>query len=335
MNWKRVTRDLVLPITAIALVHTLQAQTQSKVTVDGKDYTVTEFPGRSMHMVQLTDNQTQLSAMVSVQNGKITAYISPPGGGGQQDLINKVWKAYEAAKGGTAANSAAPAGGAAGQQTPAGTDDLAARRAQADAAVQAALQRAGQATTPVSAKPHTVKNLTADGAVVADPVLGDVTIGDNGMKFTWAITSDRAAPVYYTVSFKGGEQEAGEGKKILKGAKGLGTAIGNSMNTSAGAATSMTTKTDVWQEVTQSGKTKRLVYESGGFRTGAGITERDPMASRAVDDLYKLLQDLDLAKDAIAKAQQGGQQIAFDVTTDRFQRGYKALQDATSAYHPK
>jgi hypothetical protein len=98
-------------IATVAIVAPAHAQQQTSVKVDGKDYTVTEFPGRSMHMVQLSGPEG--SAMVSVQNDKISAYISPPGGGGQQDLINKVWNAYQDQKKGNAVanNNATPAGG--------------------------------------------------------------------------------------------------------------------------------------------------------------------------------------------------------------------------------
>jgi hypothetical protein len=91
-------------VATVAAVAASQAQQQTSVKVDGKDYKVTEFPGRSMHMVQLSGSEG--SAMLSVQNGKITAYISPPGGGGQLDLINRVWSAYQDHKSGNAvANS--------------------------------------------------------------------------------------------------------------------------------------------------------------------------------------------------------------------------------------
>jgi hypothetical protein len=325
----------------VALVAPAPAQQQTSINVDGKNYTVTEYPqGRfaPTHMVQLSGPDG--TAMISVdKNNKITAIISPPGGQyngvDYRPVINQVWDALQAQRSGNAAN-AAPAGGApAGQQSSsdAQTDAL---RAQADALTQQALARAGQVTNPASSQPRTVKNLTADGAIVNDPNLGPVTVSDNGMKFEWTVADrfNRAPPAHFTVSFKGGEKEAGAGAKAGKLFKGLGTAVVNSENTHADAASSITTNTDVWQEVSQEGKTKRLVYESGGQRVGDGIIDRDPFANKAQGDMYSVLQDLDVAKDAIAKAQQAGQQISFDTTTDRFNRGYKALQDATKDFRP-
>jgi hypothetical protein len=95
-------------VATVAVVAAAQAQQQTSVKVDGKDYTVTEFAGRSMHMVQLSGPEG--SAMVSVQDGKIKAYISPPGGGGQQDLIDRVWNAYQGHKNGNAAANSNAAG---------------------------------------------------------------------------------------------------------------------------------------------------------------------------------------------------------------------------------
>src|SRR5580658_6310824 len=95
-------------IATVAAVAAAQTQQQTSIKVDGKDYTITEFPGRTTHLVQLSGPEG--AAMVSVQNGKITSYINPPGGGGQQDLINKVWNAYQDRKNGNPAanNNAAP-----------------------------------------------------------------------------------------------------------------------------------------------------------------------------------------------------------------------------------
>jgi hypothetical protein len=327
-----VSRVTTAFLALVAILAPVQAQTQTKVAVDGKDYTVTELPGRTMHMVQLSGPEGTAMIAINTQN-QITMYLNPPGGGAYKSLIDEVWGAYIKQKSGNAAS--APAG----QSTPASdtNDPNAALRAQAAALAAATQQRAGEISTPANAKPHALEKLTADGAVVSDPKLGDVTISDNGMKFEWTVKANGAPPAYYTVYFEGGEKEAGAGAKTGKLFKGLGTAIGNSENTHADAASSITTNTDVWRETEKTGKKETKVYESGGYRTGGYVaySGRDPIAQRAVDDLYNLLQDLNLAKDAIAKAQGEGQTISFDVASDRFQRGYKALQDATSAYAPK
>jgi len=103
---------LVAGVLLAATAMVAHAQTQSQIKVDGKDYTVTEFAGRTSHLAQLAGPEG--TAMVSVDNsGKITAILSPPGGGGQQDLITKVWAAYQNQKNsGNAANAnATPAAG--------------------------------------------------------------------------------------------------------------------------------------------------------------------------------------------------------------------------------
>jgi hypothetical protein len=157
--------------TMIAVVAPALAQQQTSVKVDDKDYTVTEFPGRSMHMVQLAGPEG--AAMVSVQNGKITAYISPPGGGGKQDLINKVWNAYQDQKKGNAvANSnAAPAGGT----NP--DDPNAAARAEMMAKANAVIAAAGNLSraNPLAPANLSVEFPAGGGAIVHGTKHGDVT----------------------------------------------------------------------------------------------------------------------------------------------------------------
>lgn len=122
-------RKLLAAILAIAAL--AQAQQQSSVKVDGKDYSVTEYPsGRSpTHMVSMAGPEGM--AMVTVdKSNKITAFISPPGGQlngvDYKPLVNKVWDAYQAQKNGTVpanSNAAAPpsaAAPAAGTQPSAG-----------------------------------------------------------------------------------------------------------------------------------------------------------------------------------------------------------------------
>lgn len=116
-------------VATVAIIAAAQAQQQTQVQVDGKNYTITEFPqGRSRfaatHMVSLSGPGG--TAMVSVdKNGKITAILSPPGGQlngvDYTPIINQVWNAYQAQKNGAAAaNSNAPGPPSAGTRSSAG-----------------------------------------------------------------------------------------------------------------------------------------------------------------------------------------------------------------------
>jgi hypothetical protein len=114
-------------IATVAIVAFAQAQQQTSVKVDGKDYIVTEYPSGRLsptHMVSLSGPEGQ--AMVTVDKAsKITAIISPPGGQlngvDYKPLVNKLWDAYQAQKTGTAtANSNAAAPPSAGTPSPAG-----------------------------------------------------------------------------------------------------------------------------------------------------------------------------------------------------------------------
>src|SRR5271157_5683463 len=90
-------------VATVAIIAPAQAQQQSQVKVDGKDYTVNEMFGLTLRMVQLSG--PELSAMVQVNNqNQITMYANPPAGGtpSQKTLIDNVWKAYVAQKSGNA-----------------------------------------------------------------------------------------------------------------------------------------------------------------------------------------------------------------------------------------
>jgi hypothetical protein len=99
----------------------------------------------------------------------------------------------------------------------------------------------------------------------------------------------------------------------------------------------MTTNTDVWRIREEEGKTKTLVYESGGMRTGGYIaaTGRDPLGRRGEDMLFEIGKIYELTKQQIASAKQAGKAIEFDPTTDRVKRGELALQSATKDYVAK
>src|ERR1700733_1832204 len=164
---------------AILVPAAIAQMTQVSVRVDNKDYTVTEMRGgRASHMVQLAGPEG--AAMVMVDNdNKITAFISPPGGGGQQDLINKVWAAYLAQKNGTAAAAATP-----GSES---SDPNAALRAQAAAVAAQAQARARGTTTPAPGGQRAVKTIADDSITVYDPTLNaDVTFTENLMKAEWS-----------------------------------------------------------------------------------------------------------------------------------------------------
>jgi hypothetical protein len=308
--------------------------TQTTVKVDGQDCTVTEMRGgRSpTHMVQLAGPAG--TAMVQVdKDNKITAYLSPPGGGAYKDLIDKVWAAYLEQKSKTAPASSTP--------TNESADPNAALRAQAAAIAAQAQARANGTTAPASGE-RVVKSLNDASIVIFDPKLGtDVTISDNLMKATWTVTPKvpqglpvAAKPENFEAFFEGGDKPAGADAKVGKLVKGTTTATLDSMNTRADATSSITSNTDVWRVNEQEGKTKKDVYESGGMRTGGYVayTGRDPAGNQGESILVAIREDLILAKQTIEAAQKNGQAKGFDFTTDRFQRGWTALESATKDY---
>jgi hypothetical protein len=96
---------LTVVFISVALAGHFHAQNsikQTSVKLGGKTYTVTLYPqpigGAGMVMLSGPEG----NAMVQVEDDKITAYISPPGGGSQKTLIDNIWNAYLSSKGGAA-----------------------------------------------------------------------------------------------------------------------------------------------------------------------------------------------------------------------------------------
>jgi hypothetical protein len=316
------TLALVLPLVALTKVPQASAQTQTTVKVDDGEYTVTAQMRGRMFLITTPDGRTAM-IMPTASGYNI---VSPPNGiyngVDYKPQIAKIWKAYQDQKTGT---STTPAPAPSTEASP--NDPNAARRAQVEIMIAQAQARVAGS----GAKEIAIDHLTDDGAVINDPKLGMVTVSENGMKFTWTVAPNGAKPAYYTAEFEGGEKEAGAGAKTGKVIKGFGTALGDSLNTHANAASSITTNTDVWRVREEEGKIKTLVYESGGMRTGGYIaaTGRDPIGRRGEDMLFEISRIYELAKQQIATAKQAGKAIAFDSSTDRVKRGESALQNAT------
>ncbi len=326
MSLGRIAVAMLVAATAVVASANAQIQ-QTSVTVNNKDYTVTEMRGgRSGHMVQLAGPEGATMVMVDNDN-KITAYISPPGGGGQQDLINKVWAAYLAMKTATTpANSA-----------PAPADPNAALRAQA-AAIAAQAQARGIAVNPsTNSEERTVKGLAPEGGVIVhDPTLGgsggvDVTISPDGMKGTWILDPGYGAPpAKYTAEFEGGDKPASGGTKFSKAAKGLTTATLNSYNTRADAAVDISKNPDNDWRIVSEGSDGKRTTELGGFRQGtfAANTGRDPVKDIAAKQLQAIKLDVLAAKEF--KGADGSPVVVL--TSERSQRGWTALDNITKAY---
>src|SRR5208283_5419706 len=173
-------------VATVAVFAPAQAQQQTSVKVDGKDYTVTECQGgRSGHMVSLTGPDG--TAMVSVNNkNEIVAFISPPGGiapngSDYKPLINQVWTAYLGQKNGNAVanNNATPAGGTNSD------DPNAALRAQT-AAIQAQVQARvnGAPVNGQQAGPVTCEFPVSGGAIVHNTPFGDIVLNRDGTSAT-------------------------------------------------------------------------------------------------------------------------------------------------------
>jgi hypothetical protein len=170
--------------------------------------------------------------------------------------------------------------------------------------------------------------------------LGDVTVSDNGMKYEWTVSSSAGGPLAsgvplrYEAYFEGGEKEANAGKKAGKLLKGLGTAIVTSEGPSS---TTTTANTDVWKVEMYEGQKKSNVYESGGMRTGGLIAYngRDPMGEMGKGELYRVSLIEEVVEAAVTQAKADGQTVAFDTTTDRFQRGKDSLHKAVRQLQPK
>jgi hypothetical protein len=314
---------------AIALAAPVNAQIQqTTIKVDDKDVTVTEMRGgRASHMVQLAGSEGTAMIMVD-SNNKITAYLSPPGGGEYKPLIDKVWAAYLDQKSGSGAANSAPANG---------PDPNAALRAQA-AAINAQVQaRMNGASSSANSKERTVKGVAPDGGVIVhDPNLGgidgvDVTISPDGMKGTWILDPGHGAPPEkFTAEYEGGDQPASGGAKISKAAKGLTTATLSSYNARADATVDISKNPDNDWRIVSEGSNGKKTTELGGFRQGAyaAYTGRDPLKDMAEKQLEAVKLDLQAAQDY--KGTDGNPVIML--TSDRSQRGLTALDKITKAY---
>jgi hypothetical protein len=212
-------------VATVVIVAPAQAQQGSQVVkVDGKDYTVTEMLGRTMHMVQLSGPEG--SAMISVNNqNQITMYASPPGGGtpSQKSMIDNVWKAYVAQKtGNAAANTTTSAGGTS-------DDPNAALRAQS-AAVQAQAQaRAnGAPVNGQQAGPITYEFPASGGAIAHGTPYGDIVFNADATEahFTRTSRNALAGNTSQTWSY----QYVGQKNKAGATAKGIGGAVAGAMN---------------------------------------------------------------------------------------------------------
>jgi hypothetical protein len=277
ISFRQTTAAMLAAGTAIVAPAANAQMTQSSVRVDSKDYTVTEMRGGRAgqgHMVQFAGPEGTAMVMVNNDN-EITALISPPGGGGQQDLINKVWGVYLGQKSATAPDGSTPATGPA--------DPNAALRAQA-AAITAQVQGRVNGANAAGSTEHTVKGANGAGDIVVhDPTLGasgatDVTISSDGMKATWVIAANGMPPVNMTAEFEGGDQHASAGAKALKGAKGAGSAVLYSYSPRVVVNVSADPDHD-WRIVSEGSNGKNTI-ELGGYRlnqirdSGKTITEK-------------------------------------------------------------
>lgn len=187
MNLRHAAAAMLAATIVIVSAANAQMQ-QTSIKVDNADCTVTEMPaGRSpTHLVQLTGPQG--AAMISVnKDNKITAYLSPPGGGEYKALIDKVWAAYLDQKNG-GAGAAPTATAAAGGPTQAAepSDSSKALQDQANAILANAQARAAGGT--VGGK-LTVDFPASGGAVVTkgsrvltlSPDGADVTVVDTSV----------------------------------------------------------------------------------------------------------------------------------------------------------
>jgi hypothetical protein len=261
------------------------------------------------------------TAMVMVNNdNKITAFISPPGGGGQQDLINKVWGVCLSQKSANAPDGSTPATGPA--------DPNAALRAQA-AAITAQVQGRVNGANAAGSTERRVKGANDAGDIVVhDPTLGasggtDVTISSDGMKATWVIAANGMPPVKMTAEFEGRDQPASAGAKVLKGAKGAGSAVLYSYSPRVVVNVSADPDHD-WRIVSEGSNGKNTI-ELGGYRLNQ---IRDSGKTIAEKQLEAVKQDVLAAQGYQDK---DGRQVVV-LTSDRSQRGLTALDEITKAY---
>jgi hypothetical protein len=328
MSFGRTSAAMLAAATALVTVANAQIQ-QTTIKVDNKDVTVTEMRGgRSSHMVQFAGSDGTAMIMVD-NNNKITAYMSPPGGGEYKPLIDKIWAAYLDQKNGSASANSAPAAEPA--------DPNAALRAQA-AAVNARVQaRMNGGVSSANSTERTVKGLAPDGGlIVHDPNLGgiggaDVTIFPDGMKATWIMDPGHGAPPEKCIAeYEGGDQPASGGAKFSKAAKGLTTATLNSYNTRADAAVDVSKNPDNDWRIVAEGSNGKRTTELGGFRQGtyAANTGRDPVKDMAEKQLEAIKLDVRAAQEY--QGADGNPVVVL--TSDRSQRGLTALDKITKAY---
>jgi hypothetical protein len=315
----------------IGLVAPVNAQMQqTTMKIDNKDYTVTEMRGsRSEHMVQLAGPEGAAMIMVNNDN-KITAYISPPGGGEFKALIDKVWAAYLAQKSGGVPANSTPA--------PQPADPNAALSAQAAAIAAQTQARMNGAGPSTGSKERTVKGLAPDGGVIVhDPGLGgidgaDVTISPDGMKGTWILNPGNGyPPVRYTAEYEGGDKPASGGAKFSKAAKGLTAATLSSYNARADATVDISKNPDNDWRIVSEGSNGKRTTELGGFRQGEFIaySGKDPLKDMAEKQLEAIKLDMQAAQEY--KGTDGNPVVVL--SSERSQRGLNALDKITKAYN--
>jgi len=312
LNLKQATTALLALVVIIAPAH---AQNPTTITLDGKNYTVTELPGRTMHMVQLAGPEGTAMVMVNNQN-QITMYANPPGGGDYKSLIDNVWKAYVDQKNGTAAKApgAAPA-----PQPPAASstnDPNAALREQAAAMAAQAQQRAGAVTNPPML---VVKEFPAGGGAIVTKGSRTITLTADGADATIIDQSVTGKSRTEKASYEGNGTDGDYKVDSGKVAKGMGQALVFSGN--AHMENRIQTTKDRWKITDGNGHT---LTSSGGFN--ASMESREPQKSIGDDVLRDVYAATQAAKDEAAKRKAAGQPAQFDPdSTPRGQHAYKAL----------
>jgi hypothetical protein len=296
------------------------AQQQTSVKVDDKDYTVTEFPGRSMHMVQLSGPEG--AAMVTVQNGKITAYISPPGGGGKQDLINKVWGAYQDQKKGNAvANSnATPARGTNSD------DPNAAARAEMMARANAVIAAAGNLgrANPLAPANLTVEFPAGGGAIVHGTKHGDVTfLAADGADVRAVQPTVSGTPLTYVARYEGGDTPGSAASDLGKFGESFGKALLFAYSSRAVHIIGNNDRYEVYEVSESRGKEKVApLLEAGGVTSS--ITGRDPGGSIGNDVLDTVWKAEQFAMTSAKARNDAGQAVSFDPqSTPRGKRAFE------------
>jgi hypothetical protein len=212
-----------------------------------------------------------------------------------------------------------------------------------DPAADLAARRAGGLTAPgvtsaMTTAQRSVKAFTDEGVVVFDPDLrADVTIAPDGMRGSWIIQANGYPPSKVTAEYEGGEHPSSGAAKTGKLAKGFGTAIAQGLNHSANAVVNVDNNPDKsWRIKSQGANGKATEFESGGYRMGGSLAYgRDPVKLLGMKQLQAFKLDLEVAKAASESAAKDGQAPKFSLSSERSQRGWNALQEATKAYDLK